>query len=523
MNLPFANRVAILISFTAILASFWVSENVYEQLPHVEDEFSYIWQAEVFARGQIFIPSPAHPKLLVVPFVVDYEGLRFSKYPPGWSLLLVFGVLTGLVSWVNPILAGMGVWLTYRLGQKIFDQRIALLAAGLMATSPFFLLNSGNLLSHPWSLALSLTLTLAWLDLFFEKESSSNTAKVPAWIKVWVAGLSLGVLFLTRPITAIGAGLPFFVHGLNLLRRAERKVRWEILLIGFIALSIALLLPLWQFLLTGNPTQNLYELWWQYDQIGFGEGIGTQPGGHNFFWVINNLVVSFQSSSRDMFGWGSISWLFIPFGLWAARRNKLIEPVIGIPAGLMLVYSMYWISHNLYGPRYYYEGLISGCLLTAAGIFWLADWSAKRKSLRFRSAIIPAIVTLLVGYNFLVYMPARFDAMRNLYNINRAQQLPFLTDKARALTPALVIVHAQDWTECAGLLPLQDPWLTTPFIFACDMVDSVETIKQEEFPDRKIIHYYPETRQMDATGDVLSRSTNRGNCSAYICAITSVR
>ncbi|MBI5824323.1 MAG: glycosyltransferase family 39 protein [Chloroflexi bacterium] len=496
MNLSQANRIAILISIASILAAFFVSENVYEQLPHVEDEFSYIWQAQVFARGQAFTPSPAHPKLLVIPFVVDYGGLRFSKYPPGWPLLLALGVLSGLTSWINPILGGVGVWLTYRLGQKLFDHRTALLAAGLMATSPFFLLNSGNLLSHPWSLVLSLSLTLAWLDLFFEKESSSNANRVPAWIKVWVAGLSLGVLFLTRPITAIGVGLPFFIHGLNLLRRGGRKIRWQILLIGFIASGIATLLPVWQFLLTGNPTQNLYELWWQYDQIGFGDGIGTQPGGHNFFWVINNLVLSLKSGSGDLFGWGGISWLFIPFGLWAVRRNRLVEPVIGVPAGLILAYSIYWISPNLYGPRYYYEGLVSSCLLTAVGIFWMEEWSTKSESPRLPRAIVPVIVALLVGFNFLAYMPARFDSMRNLYNINHAQQTPFLSDEAQTLTPALVIVHAQEWTDCAGLLPLQDPWLTTSFIFACDTDDSAETIQQDEYPDRKIIHYDPEIREV---------------------------
>ncbi len=115
-----ANRIAILLSVAAILASYSVATIVYEKLPHVEDEFAYVWQAQVFAQGQAAIRSPRQAKLLVVPFIVDYHGWRFGKYPPGWPVILSFGVLIGLTSWVNPILAGMGMWLTYRLGQKIF-------------------------------------------------------------------------------------------------------------------------------------------------------------------------------------------------------------------------------------------------------------------------------------------------------------------------------------------------------------------------------------------------------------------
>src|SRR5688572_17302473 len=121
-----AARIALLLSLSATFAAFWVSENIYERIPHVEDEFAYLWQAQVFAQGQAAIASPSHPKLLVVPFVVDYHGLRFGKYPPGWPLFLAMGVLTGMTAWVNPILAGLATWFTFRLGQKIFDDRIGL-------------------------------------------------------------------------------------------------------------------------------------------------------------------------------------------------------------------------------------------------------------------------------------------------------------------------------------------------------------------------------------------------------------
>lgn len=492
MKTKYANIFAFLLSILTIFITHWVASNIYQHLPHVEDEFAYIWQAQVFAKGQAYLPSPIHPDQFVVPFVIDYNGLRFSKYPPGWSLLLSIGVFTGLTTWVNPILAGIAIWLNYRLAQKIFNNKIALLASFLLFTSPFFQLNSGALLSHPFSLVLSLTLCISWFDLFLISEKSS----IPDWIKITIAGCSLGLLAITRPLTALGIAFPFFIHGIYLFVYQNKKIKIQVFIIGIVTIILSSIVFLWQYIFTGNPTQNLYVLWWSYDQIGFGSDVGAQPGGHNFFWVINNLVLSIIAGNADLFGWGYFSWIFLPFGLWSARKNRFVEILIGIPAGLAFAYAFYWISQDLYGPRYYYESLIVLCILTSAGIFWVDDW-IKSKSTQYLIRQTASFLTvMLVAYNLIFYLPTRLDSMRNFYSINKNQQTPFLTEQALSLTPALVIVHTQQWTECAGLLPLQDPWLTTPFIFACYNEDTTKLIQPNEFPSRTLLHYYPESMEI---------------------------
>lgn len=487
------NLLASILSIFAILISYWFSDSVYEQIPHVEDEFAYVWQAQVFANGQMYLQSPPHADQLAVPFIIDYNGIRFSKYPPGWSLLLSFGVLTNLTAWINPILAGIAVWLTFRLGQKIFNKNIALLASFLLLTSPFFLLNSGALLSHPFSLVLTLTLILSWFDLFMIKEKDTT----PDWIKIIIAGGSIGLLAITRPLTGMAVAFPFFIHGIHLIIYQNTKIKIKVFIIGIIAACISSLLFLWQYILTGDATQNLYELYWAYDQIGFGKDVGTQTGGHNFFWVINNLVLSIIAGNLDLFGWGYFSWLFIPFGLLASRKNKFIEILIGIPAGLAIAYAFYWISQDFYGPRYYYESIIPLCLLTANGIFWINEkiqtFFNTHNILQHSASIL---TFLLVLYNLTIYLPDRMHSMRNFYSINKNQQAPFQTEQAQALTPALVIVHTQQWTDCAGLLPLQDPWLTTPFIFACYNADVQDLIQPYDFLTRNILHYYPNTMEL---------------------------
>ena len=314
--------IALTLSMAAVIAAYLVADRIFDRLPHLEDEWAYIWQAQVAAKGQVAIPSPEHEKSFLIPFVVDYNGQRFGKYPPAWPAVLALGVRFNARAWVNPLLAGLGVWLTYLLGRKIFSPGIGLLAAFLTLTSPFFLINSGTLLSHPWSYVLSAAFALAWLDTFPSILVNTTGAGIPKWLTILVAGLSLGLLALTRPMTALGVAFPFFIHGVIILLRGPRVDRMRVAGIGGISLGVALLFFVWQYGVTGNAFLNPYTLWWEYDKIGFGPGIGTAEGGHTLRLAWDNFKVSMNSGWKDLFGWGTISWLFLPFGAWAAHRNR---------------------------------------------------------------------------------------------------------------------------------------------------------------------------------------------------------
>jgi len=478
------DRIALFISIAAIAVAYLVSVRVYQQMPHIEDEMAYVWQAQVLAQGKIMLPSPADAQNFLVPFVVDYHGQRFGKYPLGWPLMLALGVLLHAQAWVNPILSGLGIWLTYLLGKKVFDERIALLSAVLMVTSPFFLMNSGSLLSHPWSLFLSLAFVLAWLDTF------DANRKLPVWLTVSAAGLSLGVLAMTRPLTAVAVGLPFFIHGIILLIRGDKSTRFRVLTVGLLAAFVAALVPLWQFAVTGDPMLNPYTLWWKYDKIGFGEGFGRQAGGHSLYWAWVNLKVSFKAGWGDFFGWGNASWLFLPFGVWALGRNARAWLVALVFPSIVLLYMAYWIGSDLYGPRYYYEGFFSLTLVSAAGMFWLAERVAREGRLRkwMQSATL-LLGVFLIGYNLIVYLPKRLNEMTNLYGINRAMLAPFETEQAKELMPALVIVHfKKSWTEYGGLLELQNANLTSPFIFVLSRGN--DDALAQDYPGRNIVYYY---------------------------------
>ncbi|MRR32261.1 hypothetical protein EG834_18475, partial [bacterium] len=144
------DRLALLLTILTLAAVFLVTNQVFEGLPHLEDEYAYIWQAQTISHGDLTLPSPVSPTTFMVPFVVDYQGLRFGKYPPGWPAALSLGVRLGVRDWVNPFFAALCVWFTYRLVKRLLNEQAGLLAAFLTLISPFFLVNGGSLLSHSW-------------------------------------------------------------------------------------------------------------------------------------------------------------------------------------------------------------------------------------------------------------------------------------------------------------------------------------------------------------------------------------
>jgi hypothetical protein len=495
-----ADLLALFLAILGFLGASLVTQDIFEGIPHIEDEIAYVWQAKALLEGHLTISSPKNDQSFVVPFVVDYHGLRFGKYPPGWPAVLAIAIILDIRPWINPILAGLGVWLTYLLGKKLFNPFVGLLAAGLTITSPFFLMNSGSLLSHPFGLVLSAIFALGWLEAFYTDNAIASSAQGnKQWRYTVISALALGVLMLTRPFTALAVAVPFVFHGVYLLFRHNRYTHLRLLVFGLIGILFVSLYLLWQYILTGNALLNPYTLWWPYDRVGFGPGIGRTPNGNTLSMVWLNTSTSLLATTNDLFGWASLSWIFLPFGLWSARRNPRGLLIGSVMIGLIVMYMAYWVGSSLFGPRYYYEGLYSLTLFSAAGIAWLADWPSRKGMVFTRyygwRKLRPLAMTFVLGFfvaiNIASYLPIRLHGMYGLYGIEQADQAPFMTPEVQSLAPALVIVHTPRWMEYGALLDLEDPQLTTPFIFAWSSTPGIDLPNTNDFPDRTLYDYYP--------------------------------
>ena len=80
---------ALLLALFAFAASVIIGGSVFERLPHLEDEFAYLYQAKIFARGQAWFLRNEKVKIYWQPFIIQPEkptdGIdkRFGKYTPG--------------------------------------------------------------------------------------------------------------------------------------------------------------------------------------------------------------------------------------------------------------------------------------------------------------------------------------------------------------------------------------------------------------------------------------------------------
>ena len=194
--------------------------------------------------------------------------------------MLAIAIRLGVRAWINPLLAGLGVWLTYLLGKRIFSDFVGLLAAGLTVTSPFFLMNSGSLLSHPFGLVLSSLFALGWLESFWDDKSDNRSMEDLARVQKTMGVhnyFSSGARGLDPhpPNDSPGSGStiwhPWAIPDCSAVML---KARLRLLVFGLMAILFVGLYLLWQYSLTGNALLNPYTLWWPYDKVGFGPGHG---------------------------------------------------------------------------------------------------------------------------------------------------------------------------------------------------------------------------------------------------------
>jgi 4-amino-4-deoxy-L-arabinose transferase-like glycosyltransferase len=473
-----------LVCALGFLATAAVSLFAFERLAHLEDEVAYLFQARTMAMGHLTVPSPAEPGAFWTPFVLDHQGQRFGKYPPGWPAVLALGVLAGAPWLVNPLLAAVALYLVYRLGETLYDRWTGLLAATLGLASPLFLVLSGSFLSH-----LASVVWLLLFSLWFVWTAQGRGR----WYALG-AGLALGMAFLSRSLTAAAYAAPFAAYSLvQVLQR--RQAHWRHYL--WVALGggvLSALLPAYQWAVTGDPWLNPYLLWWPYDRLGFGPGTGAMPGGHSPFYAWINLKQDLSRAATDVLGWPALSWLALLPGLWLRPRRHRDWALLTPMGCLVIAYAFYWIGSpaRLWGPRYYFEGFAGLWLLGAVGLRKTWDWLRDRQAW-VRPALVGALVLMEV-VNLALFVPSRMEEAHGFYGITRSQLDPI---QQAGLHDALVIVYAERWLEYGAMLSEMSPTLDDDIVYARGSGPEVDAAVIAAYPDRAV--YYLMDGQLSAT------------------------
>ncbi|HEX6819416.1 MAG TPA: glycosyltransferase family 39 protein [Ktedonobacterales bacterium] len=480
---------------TVVLASciwtLYVSRVLFAGQPHILDANAYIFQAKIFASGQLSTPAPALAGAFRGPFMIVAGGRWFSQYPPMTCALLALGLLIHLPWIVEPLLGSLALWGMYRIGRRLFDARTGVLALLLGALSPFYTFLAASYMSHAIALFFCVYFVLALLRF-------TGTFAVRDLV---LAAVCAGCLVLTRELAAaltVGVGL---VYVGVVCRRRLWEEREHVVLALVAALPIVFLTALvyltYNLLQTGDPTLTPRLLFDPTEQYGFGAGIGFY-GQHTPAAGFVNLEQMLTTLLIDLYGWPfylTLAFLVLALLRRGARgRWDLFCLVMFAVAALAQVGYYY---HGIYlGPRFLYETLPYLLLLTARGILALPALagraaetllSAVPRAPLYASARIATgcVVAVLLLCNLLYYLP------RQVQLANGFTGLPYYkpVDAAAlyAFHPPSAIVLTGDWMIYNYILfSLNDPNLRGPTLYAFDDTGSEAAALAKQYPDRAI-------------------------------------
>jgi hypothetical protein len=452
----------VVFSYFAIVAFYGI--------PHIEDSVSGLLQAQIFALGRTTAPAPPIPDFFFLTHVVARDGHWYSQYPPGHSAFLTLGVWAHVPWLINPLMGALTLVLLYRSGRLLGGETVGRLAGALGLASPFMLFMSGEFMSH--STALALWAAFAWLFLRLDEK--------PSFARALVAGLPLGILFITRPLTAVGLAAPFGVW--LAVQCVRRRTGWLAAAAGF-APPLAFfggLLLLYNWATTGSPWVSGYQAAWGKQVL---PGFGAVPWGepHTPMRGLNNSLANFNLFNRFMFEWPFPSTVFVGVAVVARSRQARDWLFFAALFCLSAAYITYWYQDYCLGPRFLYEGAGPTILLTALGLTRLpamvAPYGAAKRVVQVGLVSLLAFSTV---FTFGFRMPELWGLFGNSYwgiNGELKKQLVAQVTSERAL----VFISGR----YEKVFPLNSPMLDGRWVIARDLGPrNGELIAK--FPDREV-------------------------------------
>ena len=370
--LPWEYAAMILLVAGAFSVSAFLIRSYGALMPHVPDSASYVFQAKVFASGHLAArtPGPVDSFTFFQPPMMLISGDRwFSVFPFGHPLLLAIGARVG-AAWIIPPLVGAAcVALTYIIGRRLFDARTGLLAAIMLAASPFFLMQTADFMSHNTA---AFYLLAAFACLLF--------APSRPILLGFAAGIFVGLLWNTRPLTGTVLMPWFALAAVAMLIRSDDRHR-SVRVTAAMAAGALLMLGayyLYNHATTGAWTQSGYSVTDQ-DHIGFNYG-------HTYALGLSNEVTQLTYLVLVLNGWPvyvGLLLIFLPF--LSGTHHPWDWWVFGAALSVMAAYVLYQGNGVTYGPRFWYDTVPLLMLLSARGVTRAVDLTiAAAASLRRR-------------------------------------------------------------------------------------------------------------------------------------------
>jgi len=433
-----------------------------------DDENAYQFQARLLEAGKLFVPSLPEPfrSFLDNQFIVN-DGRRYAAYFLGHPAWLALFRRLGLPDLAGPVATAAAGLLGLATARRLFGPRVAVLTAGLLATSPFLLLLGATHLSQPTS-GLFISAYCYALVRLHEQPARSR------WWALAAAAISVAVL--TRPQTAAG----FFLVGGGAvaagLWRGRLAAGLRPVVVGISVGTLGLAAFLWlNAARSGSPLRTPYAAYmaqgaaWIFP-VGPIHSLRQAAEGlsHLQFWL---------------FGW-PVSFLFLPF----FRRTGLSFLALGMVGATTLLFAATAVPTVApVGPVYFGECIPILAMLSASGVERVAAWARERFP---RGSLAPAVAAAPVAlavFGMVTFVPPQ---VLGLGSSTAVARLPY--QLAAKLGERRIVVFA-------GTLPTRaippwswayyhrnpDPDLADPVLFVRDQGPDRDRQFLEWLQDRK--------------------------------------
>jgi hypothetical protein len=136
--------VPVIAATVAIAGAAFVSYALIDKVAIIDDERAYLFEANLFLHGRV--ADPGLPAAFRNQMFITHPIVA-AKYAPGNSALLALGLLVHQPWIVDPLLAGVTAIATYAFVKTAFGRKQAMLAAALVAVSPFVWCTDGTVMA----------------------------------------------------------------------------------------------------------------------------------------------------------------------------------------------------------------------------------------------------------------------------------------------------------------------------------------------------------------------------------------
>lgn len=319
---------------------------------------------------------------------------------------------------------------------------------------------------------------------------------------------------------------------------ARLNPRWQahlptmmspLVMLSLFAVGVGGLLPAFSYATTGKPTQNLYELIWDYDNIGFGVRHGRQYdqlvesppgtkisyryGEHTWKKAKNTLKRDLSCYSRDLFGWTTqpdnppekplpsqnecmqdpdtdgLSWLLLPLALIVGWRRRWTFVLFAVAVALIASTLGYWIGAGVYSARYFYEATAVLAILSAAGVAGLAEHLRRYKLIAAEYGVY-MLLGLAAAYSLLGFSPDRLNGLHRYDRVSGAQIEAVERLRDGSGRPVLIIAYGSaHWREVGALMAATSPYLDSEYVLARDPDRNTAERLIAMFPGYQVVYY----------------------------------